>query len=355
MMAAVHSVAPAARQQRRKRIRRNVLNRAAVLIVLSLGAVALLFPLVWMASSSVKPRAQIDLFPPQWIPTEQVKVEVDGEVYPLYEVQVDGETQQLLMVKKVKRMGTYADPGDISRTIELDVRQAERVERVRFRWDNYVKAMTTVPFHVYAKNTAIVVFGSMAGMLISSSLVAYGFSRFRAPGLNVLFLLLLSTTMLPNQVRLIPTYIVFSKLGWIDTLKPLIIPSFFAGAHDVFLLRQYFMTIPLELDDAARIDGCGVMGIFFRILLPLAKPAIATLAIFHFMWAYNNFFGPLLYLHHRRNFTIALGLQSFTAFRSENPELLMAASLVTVLPCILLFFFTQRIFIQGVVITGVKG
>jgi multiple sugar transport system permease protein len=355
MATTVDDVRLAARQQRRQRNWNKTLYQAVVLTILSVGAVAMLFPLMWMVSSSLKPQAQIDLFPPQWIPTDQVEVEVDGEVYPLYEVMVDGQPQQLLMVKKDQRIGTFADPSDISQTIEVDVRQVERVERVRFRWDNYSKAMTMVPFHLYAKNTAIMVFGSMAGMLISSSLVAYGFSRFRAPGLGVLFVLLLSTTMLPHQVRLIPTYILFSKLGWIDTLKPLIVPSFFAGAHDVFLLRQYFMTIPLELDDAARIDGCGVMGVFFRILLPLAKPAIATLAIFHFMWAYNDFFGPLLYLQHQRNFTIALGLQSFNAFRSANPELLMAASLVTVLPCILLFFFAQRIFIQGVVITGVKG
>lgn len=146
-----------------------------------------------------------------------------------------------------------------------------------------------MPFGAYAVNTAKVVFGSMAGMLISTSLVAYGFSRFRAPGLGFLFLLLLSTTMLSSQVTLIPTYILFSKLGWVDTLKALIVPSFFAGAYDVFLLRQYFMTIPLELNDAAKMDGCGTLGILFRILLPLARPAIATLAIFHFMWAYNDF------------------------------------------------------------------
>jgi len=351
----VDNVASIARQQRRRRLRRDLLRQIVVLIILSLGAVAMLFPLVWMVSSSLKPLSQVDLFPPKWIPTEQVKMEVDGKVYTLYEVQLDGETRRLLMVDKIKRTGIFADPRDISRTVEVDVRQAKRVERVRFRWENYVEALTTVPFHRYAVNTMIVVFGSMAGMLISTTLVAYGFARFRAPGLDILFLLLLSTTMLPNQVRLIPTYILFSKLGWIDTLKPLIVPSFFGGAYDVFLLRQYFMTIPLELDDAARIDGCGVMGILFRILLPLAKPAIATLAIFHFMWAYNNFYGPLIYLQHRRNFTIALGLQSFNAFRSGRPELLMAASLVTVLPCILLFFFAQRIFIQGIVITGVKG
>ncbi len=330
-------------------------GRALALTALSLGAVAMLFPLVWMISSSLKPLAQIALFPPQWIPTEQVKVGVGGEDYQLYDVQLDGETRQLLLVNKVQRVGTFAEPDDLSRTIEVDIRQAQPVERVRFRWENYVEAMTAVPFGLYVRNTAVVVFGSMAGMLVSTTLVAYGFSRFRAPGLSALFLLLLSTTMLPSQVTLIPTYVIFSKIGWIDTLKPLIIPSFFAGAYDVFLLRQYFLTIPLELDDAAKIDGCGVMGILFRILVPLAKPAIATLAVFHFMWAYNDFFTPLIYLHHQRNFTIALGLQSFNAFRARNYDLLMAASLVTVLPCILLFFFAQRIFIQGIVVSGVKG
>ncbi|MHB0876822.1 MAG: carbohydrate ABC transporter permease [Anaerolineae bacterium] len=331
-------------------------SRIAVLAVLGLGAVAMLFPLVWMFSSSLKPLAQIDLFPPKWIPTEQVKVTAGGHEYQLYDVVLeDGQTHQMLLVDKVQRTGVFAYASDLTQTVEVDIRQAKPVERVRLRWDNYVESMTAAPFHQYALNTVIVVFGSMLGMLLSTTLVAYGFSRFRAPGLGVLFVLLLSTTMLPSQVTLIPTYVLFSKLGWIDTLKPLIVPSFFAGAYDVFLLRQYFMTIPLEMDDAAKIDGCGVMGILLRILLPLAKPAIATLAIFHFMWAYNDFFTPLIYLQHQRNFTIALGLQSFNAFRATRYDLLMAASLLTMLPCILLFFFAQRMFIQGVVITGVKG
>jgi ABC-type glycerol-3-phosphate transport system permease component len=354
-MVAQNDVPQAAYQQRYRRSSRDTLGHAAVLLVLSVGAIGMLFPLVWMLSSSFKPLAQIDLFPPKWIPTEQTTVTVDEKVYPLYEVQVDGEIRQLIMVDKVQHIGVFADPSDISQTIEVDMRQATQMEHVHFRWENYVDAMTAVPFGRYTINTMIVVFGSMAGMLISTTLVAYGFSRFRAPGLSVMFLILLSTTMLPHQVTLIPVYILFSKLGWVDTLKPLIVPSFFAGAYDVFLLRQYLMTIPLELDDAARIDGCGVMGILFRILLPLAKPAIATLAIFHFMWAYNDLFNPLIYLNHQEHFTIALGLQSFNAFRRTRYDLLMAASLVTVLPPILLFFFAQRIFIQGIVITGVKG
>lgn len=354
-MAAVRREVQRDGARRRPRVSREVWGRVAALVLLSVGAVAMLFPLVWMFSSSLKPLAQIGLFPPVWIPREQVTMEVGGESYPLYQVQVEGEVRSLAMVAKDRRVGTYVDPNDPAVEIQADVNLAEPVYHTRLRWENYVEALTSVPFGTYALNTAKVVFGSMLGMLISTSLVAYGFSRFRAPGLNFLFLLLLSTTMLPSQVTLIPTYILFSKIGWVDTLKPLIVPSFFAGAYDVFLLRQYFMTIPLELDDAAKMDGCGTMGILFRILLPLAKPAIASLAIFHFMWAYNDFFSPLIYLHHQRNFTIALGLQSFNAFRATRYDLLMAASLVTVLPCILLFFFAQRIFIQGVVFTGVKG
>ena len=195
----------------------------------------------------------------------------------------------------------------------------------------------------------------MFGTLLSSSIVAYGFARFRAPGLNVLFLLLLSTMMLPRQVTLIPVYLLFSRLGWVDTLKPLIVPAFFANAYDVFLLRQFFMTIPLEMDEAARIDGAGTFTIFFRILLPLSLPALAAVAIFHFMWAWNDFFDPLIYLQHAEKYTLALGLQFFNALHAQNTHLLMAASVVTVLPCVLLFFFAQRTFIQGIVISGVKG
>lgn len=341
--------------RRRWLARSETLGKIAALATLAIGAVAMVFPLVWMFSSSLKPLAQIGLFPPVWIPREQVQAEIAGERYPIFAVDIDGQVRTLAMIAKDGRVGTYADPTAPADTIEANVNSAEPVYQTRLRWENYIEALTVVPFGTYALNTAKVVFGSMLGMLVSTSLVAYGFSRFRAPGLGFLFLVLLSTTMLPHQVTLIPTYILFSKLGWVDTLKPLIVPSFFAGAYDVFLLRQYFMTVPLELDDAAKIDGCGTLGILFRILLPLAKPAIATLAIFHFMWAYNDFFNPLIYLHHQSNYTIALGLQSFNAFRATRYDLLMAASLVTVLPCILLFFFAQRIFIQGIVFSGVKG
>jgi multiple sugar transport system permease protein len=195
----------------------------------------------------------------------------------------------------------------------------------------------------------------MFGMLVSSSIVAYGFSRFRARWLNVLFILLLSTIMLPSQVTLIPVYILFQKIGWVDTLLPLIIPAFFANAYDVFLLRQFFMTIPLELDDAAKIDGANPLQTLIFIMLPQARPALVAVAIFHFLWAWNNFYEPLIYLHSRENWTVAIGLQTFDALYSVNTHLIMAASVVMVIPPILLFFFAQKIFTQGVVISGVKG
>ncbi|MEN6478805.1 MAG: carbohydrate ABC transporter permease, partial [Anaerolineales bacterium] len=222
-------------------------------------------------------------------------------------------------------------------------------------WSNYPKALTTIDFGLYTWNTVQVTFLGIVGVLFSCSLAAYGFSRFRAPGLDVLFLVLLSTIMLPSQVTMIPVYIMFSKIGWVDTLKPLIIPTFFGNAYDIFLLRQFFMTIPLEMDDAARIDGCNPLQIFWYILVPMAKPALGTVAIFHFMYAWNDFFGPLIYLHHREHWTLALGLQGFRQVYNTQTNLLMAASFVTALPCILLFFFAQRQFIQGVVISGIKG
>jgi len=271
-----------------------LISKIVILLILSVGAVVVMLPLAWMISTSLKTMGQVPVFPPIWIP----------------------------------------DP---------------------ILWKNYPEALTFIPFGQYTLNSLKVVLFSGAGVLISCSLVAYGFARFRAPGLDILFLVLLSTIMLPPQVTLIPVYLLFDRLGWIDTLKPLIVPAFFGNAYDVFLLRQFFMTIPLEMDDAARIDGCGPLGILWRIILPLSKPAIATVTIFHFMWAWNDFFGPLIYLHHRENWTLALGLQGFRQLYSTKVNLLMAASFVAVLPCIVLFFFAQRLFIQGVVITGVKG
>ncbi len=196
----------------------------------------------------------------------------------------------------------------------------------------------------------------MVGTLLSSSIVAYGFARLRARGRDVLFMILLSTMMIPPQVTMIPVFALFKLLNWTDTFKPLIIPNFFGGAFFIFLLRQFYMTIPIELDDAAKIDGCSYLGIFSRIILPLTKPALATVAIFSFMWSWNDFMDPLIYLNSRDKLTLTLALNRFTGMYGMTAwNLLMAASLVVALPCFVLFFFAQRYFIQGIVVTGLKG
>jgi ABC-type glycerol-3-phosphate transport system permease component len=161
--------------------------------------------------------------------------------------------------------------------------------------------------------------------------------------------------MLPSQVTLLPVYVFFQKLGWIDTLLPLIVPQFFANAYDVFLLRQFFMSIPLELDDAAKIDGASPLQVLFYVILPQARPALLAVAIFHFLWSWNNFYEPLIFLHSRENWTVAVGLQTFNALYSVNTHLIMAASVAMVVPPIILFFLSQRVFTQGVVVTGIKG
>jgi len=223
-------------------------------------------------------------------------------------------------------------------------------------WDNFPRALTFLPFEKYFINTSLVTVGAMIGQFASSPLVAYAFARLKARGKDALFLLVISTMMIPSQVTMIPVFIVFKKLGWVDSFAPLIVPNFFGSAYFIFLLRQFFSTISPELDDAARIDGCGYFGIFSRIILPLSKPALATMVIFTFMWNWNDFMSPLIYLSSNEKWTLALGLSRFRGMYGMTAwNLLMAASLVTVLPCVTLFFFAQRYFIQGIVITGVKG
>lgn len=263
--------------------------------LLSVGAVLFSLPFLWMVSTALKPREQVFLFPPQWIPR------------PIL-------------------------------------------------WSNFGLALTTFPFLQYLSNTMYITTFSIVGILLSSSMVAYSFSRLRWPKRDFFFMLLLSTMMLPGQVTMIPVFIVFRKLGWVNTYKPLIVPAFFAtGGFYTFLLRQFFMTIPMELSEAARIDGCSDFGIYWRIILPLAKPALTSVAIFSFMSHWNDFMGPLIYLNDMAKYTLSLGLYSFRGEYMTDWNLLMAASLTMLFPCLVIFFFAQRFFIQGITLTGMKG
>lgn len=332
------------------------LVRAVTTLFLGAGAVIILLPLVYMLGTALKSKAQVRQSLLNPVPMTHVHVQVEGKREPLYQVDLDGRTVEMALVKNAPGgKGLFVDPAAPDQVFELPRKSQIPVRVLDIQFGNFHEALTIVPFDRYLANTLIVTFVGMAGMLFSSSLVAYGFSRFRAPGLNLLFLVLLSTIMLPRQVRLIPLYVIFQKIGWIDTLLPLIVPLFFANAFDVFLLRQFFMTISLEQDEAAQIDGANSLQRLIYVILPQSKAAVVTVAIFHFLYAWNDFYEPLIFLHSRHNWTMAVGLQQFHGLYAVNTHLIMAASAVMVLPPILLFFFSQRIFMQGVVISGSKG
>jgi ABC-type glycerol-3-phosphate transport system permease component len=232
------------------------------------------------------------------------------------------------------------------------------------RFDNLWRSMTVpgTPFVLYITNTLIVAALSLIGTLASNTVVAFAFSRLRWWGRNFWFALMLSTIFLPAQVTMIPIYILFNRLGWIDTWNPLIVPHFFGSPVYIFLIRQFMMNIPLEMDDAARIDGCSTFQLFTRIILPLSGPVIATVAIFSFQFTWNDFFNPLIYLNTRDKWTVALALSNFQpggaamgAGHRTQEELLMAAAFLISLPLVVIFLTCQRLFIQGVVVSGVKG
>ncbi|MCI0515129.1 carbohydrate ABC transporter permease [candidate division KSB1 bacterium] len=269
--------------------------RLFIYSVILLTSIILLIPFIWMLTSSLKNELEIFMYPPQWIPRPP-------------------------------------------------------------RWDNYVNAWRALPFAHFFMNTVFVTGGRLIGELFACSLVAFGFSRLNARGREVLFGLLLATMMLPGQVTMIPIYILFSKIGWVNTFKPMIIPAFFGAPFYIFMLRQFFMTIPLALDEAARIDGAGSFTIYHTIFLPLARAPLLAMSIFIFMGSWNDFLGPLIYLHEMENYTLALGLQLFQSYGeyATRWDLIMAASTVLALPPLLIFFFTQRYFIRGIALTGIK-
>jgi multiple sugar transport system permease protein len=223
-----------------------------------------------------------------------------------------------------------------------------------FVWKNYPDALASFPFLLYLGNTLFICALVTLGTLISSLLPAYGFSRLRWKGRDTLFVVLLATIMLPAQVTMLPVFLIFRALGWTGTFLPLIVPAFFGSAFSVFLLRQFLLTIPQELSDAARIDGCSELTTLVRVIAPLAKPAMATVALFAFTNAWMDFITPLIYLHDESRYTLSIGLQSFLGRHNSEWSLLMAAATVITLPMVVLFFFAQRTFIRGIALTGIK-
>lgn len=223
------------------------------------------------------------------------------------------------------------------------------------KWSNYPRLFEYLPFHRFVLNTASIAVLTIAGVVFSCPLAAYSFARLRWPARNTVFLGILATLMLPEQVTMIPQYLIFSRFGWIDTWRPLWVPAWFGSAFYIFLLRQFFMTIPSELEDAAKIDGAGYITTYLRIMLPLVMPALTAVVVFTFIGSWNNFLGPLIYVNTTMKMPISLALRLFQSMHDAEYGLMMAASTIATLPVVLVFFFAQRYFIQGIVLTGLKG
>jgi multiple sugar transport system permease protein len=268
--------------------------RALALVVLLIGAGAFVFPLLWMISTSLKDESEVFTLPPIWIPAV-------------------------------------------------------------IRWSNYPESLTFFPFLLYLRNTLTITVPSVLGTLISSALPAYGFSRVKWPGRDVTFTLVLATLLIPTWTTLIPVYVLFAKMHWVGTFLPLIVPNLFGSPLYIFLLRQFFLRQPQELVDAARIDGSSHVGVFTRIILPLSKPALAVVALFSFMDNWKDFFNPLIYLNDQNLYTLSIGLYSFQSQHLTLWTVLMAASLMIAAPMVILFFLTQRTFVEGITFTGLRG
>jgi multiple sugar transport system permease protein len=261
-----------------------------------------------------------------------------------------GKPQKMTLVVPVSQLGSPFDvPGESLR----------RDASVSFKWQNIADALSRriagAGFGTFFMNSIIITVLSIIGHMLSCTIVAYAFARMKAPGKNVLFTIVIATMMLPEFVTLVPVYTIFRDLGLVDTLVPLYIRSFFGNAFLIFLLRQFFSTIPRDLEDAAYIDGATRFQTFTRIMLPLVSPALATVAIFTFLWRWNDLFNAAIYLNSPKNYTVAIGLNAFKGAYTAEFSLLMAAATIVMLPTVLLFFFAQRFFIDGITLTGVKG
>jgi len=271
-------------------------NKTVIYIILIISAVVMVFPLFWMVSTSLKSLEEITALPPIWFPQN-----------PL--------------------------------------------------WENYKTALTFQPFDLYAKNTIIIAVFYILGNVLSASFVGYGFARLKFPGKDTLFIILLSTMMMPRIVTLIPLFLIFKNFGWINTYLPLTVPAFLGEAFFVFIMRQFFLSIPEDIVDAARIDGASELGIWWRIMLPLARPAIISIMIFAFQRTWNDVLSPLIYLTDPKKFTLSVGLISFTAGTGEGVQYwhwMMAASFTMILPMVVIFLIAQKQFVRGVVTSGLK-
>lgn len=330
------------------------LNKAITYVALVVFGVVFVLPFFWLVTTSLKPAARIQKWPPDMIPMQNVKAKVHGKVREIF---VTPKGERVAMVKRLKGGMAQVTALDsaVFKTETVNADNLEPMAKPGFEWKNYTKGLVFIPFFQQLKNTLIIAVLSVLGTILSCSLVAYGLAKIDWNGRNVLFIVLLSTMMLPGQVTMIPVFSIMVRLGWVDTFLPLIVPAFLGSPFFVFLLRQFFLGIPKELSEAAKLDGCSEFDIYRRVIMPLSKPALATVGLFSFMGAWNDFMGPLIYLVDESKYTVSLGLAMFTGQYGNEYGMLMAVSTVVTIPIIVIFFFTQRTFIQGMTMSGIKG
>ena len=348
-------------QKRRKPLPRKYRNLiTSVLVTAFTSAILFLFliPLVYGIVTALKTDAQFSQIGAPWWPATEAQFEYEGTTYPVYRVPIDDEIRDMALVVRGRQESQFVDINNPQAGLvawEGSWRALDRDWQLDIQWQNFTRAWNTINFPRLLGNTVMYAGITTFGAVMSSALVAYGFARFRIPKKNVLFMLMLSTVILPGAVVLIPTYFVFLQIGWVGTWLPLIVPAFFGWGTNVFLIRQFIMSIPMDLDEAAMIDGASPLRIFFSIILPQSVPALTAVSLFHFFWAWNDYFNPLIYLvGHPEKFPITIGLTAFNNLYSGQTNLIQAASLISAVIPVIIFFFAQRIFMQGVVITGVE-
>jgi multiple sugar transport system permease protein len=329
--------------------------------------VIFLAPFLFMIFTSLKTQGQISqLGAPIW-PAKPPTFEYNGKAVEMFNVPMskcagadpnDTSVKKLAIVKKGRQASTFVDPNNVAAgefSCQVSWRALKRPWVFSPTWENYTEVWDTIDYPRLMWNTTFYAIMTEIGVLISCTLVAFGFSRFRFPGRDFLFIVLIATIFLPGAVTIIPTYTFFQKIGWLGTWLPLIVPAFFANAYDVFLLRQYFMTLPRELDEAAMIDGASPLRVLWSVILPQSYPALMAVTVFHIVFAWNDYFGPLIYLSTARDkWPISVALANFNGIYGQQPQLIQAGALMALIAPLILFMVAQRFFVQGIVVTGVE-
>src|SRR6478752_1746255 len=332
------AVAERPSRSRRRRFRKDTGRSFLFTFVIVVVLAAFLAPVLRSLAVSLRTPQQVGQADSPQYPAVPLTFDYNGETYDLYTVPIDGVARELALVAA----------GPI--TWQGSWRTLSRSWSFSPAWQNYVDVWNLIDYPRLLLNTILLAIIGMVGTVVSCTLVAYGFARFRFPGRTLLFTLLIATIFLPSALTLVPTYTIFSKIGWVGTWLPLLVPTFFANAFDVFLVRQYMLTIPREMDEAASIDGAGPFRTLISVILPQAWPAIVAVAIFHLVYSWNDFFDPLIYLSTKPELqTLAVGLQKFNGIHYRNPAYVQAGTLMTMVIPVILFLVFQRVFVRGVV------